>query len=521
MKQIPSYVQDRWITGQGPARALVDPTTEEVIAEASTGGIDFAACVEHARTRGLPALQDMDFAARGALLENVAQALHAHRDELLELSTRSGGNTRGDAKFDVDGAIGTLAHYARLGKEFGPVRHLVDGEGVQTGRSPRAWGEHIHTPRRGVAVHVNAFNFPAWGLFEKAAVAWLAGMPVVAKPATSTCILAQRMVEIVVEQNLLPPGALALLCGSAGDLLDHLGGQDVIAFTGSSKTGALLRAHPCVVERGARINVEADSLNAAVLDPAVEEDSETFDAFVREVVRDMTQKAGQKCTAIRRILVPRERLSAVREALREELARQPVGDPRRKGVKVGPLATADQLRDVRAGVERLAAAAKAVVGDGGRGDLVGEVGERGFFMAPVLFEAQDPRTPAVHADEVFGPVATLLPTSGEPAEISELVALGEGSLVSSIYSDRADFVREVALGIAPYNGRVYVGSAKTAGKSLGPGAVLPQLLHGGPGRAGAGEELGGPRGLAFYMQRTALQGYKPLLEKTIGTAPRV
>jgi oxepin-CoA hydrolase/3-oxo-5,6-dehydrosuberyl-CoA semialdehyde dehydrogenase len=253
----------------------------------------------------------------------------------------------------------------------------------------------------------------------------------------------------------------------------------------------------------------------------VDDDSETFDLFVREVVRDMTQKAGQKCTAIRRVFVPKDTLEAAKEALAEELGRQPVGDPARKGVKVGPLATADQLRDVKAGVERLKGCAQALVGDGGRGEPVGDVGDKGFFMSPVLFYAEDPRAADVHAHEVFGPVATVMPYSGDSAEVCELVALGEGSLVTSLYTDKVDVAAGIAAGIAPYDGRVYVGSAKTSGESLGPGAVLPQLLHGGPGRAGAGEELGGLRGLSFYMQRTALQGYKPLLEKVLGTGQRI
>jgi oxepin-CoA hydrolase/3-oxo-5,6-dehydrosuberyl-CoA semialdehyde dehydrogenase len=522
MKTLESYVGGKWVAGTGKLAQLIDPTTEEVIAETSTGGIDMGACVAFAREKGLPALQELTFAQRGALLMDVSKALHAFRDELLELSTRSGGNTRGDAKFDVDGAIGTLAYYAGVGKELGETKFLVDGEGTQLGRSPRYWGEHLYTSRRGVAVHINAFNFPAWGLFEKAAVAWLAGLPVIAKPATSTAILSQRMVQVVVEANVLPEGAISLLCGSAGDLLDHLGGQDVLAFTGSSNTGAILRDHPAVKQRGCRINVEADSLNAAVLGPDVDEDSETFDLFVREVVRDMTQKAGQKCTAIRRVFVPKKLADAAQEALIEELGRNPAGNPAQKGVKVGPLATAAQLKDVREGVERLKGAATAVYGDGGRGELTGIDGDKGYFMSPVLFRADDPaKAGVVHEHEVFGPVATLLPYSGDLGEAACQIASGGGSLVSSVYTDKVEVVRDLAIAIAPYNGRVYVGGAKVAGESLGPGAVLPQLAHGGPGRAGGGEELGGARGMELYLQRTALQGYKPLLEKALAGGHRV
>lgn len=513
VQQLSSYVCGEWKTGTGKTASLKNPTTEEVIAETSTGGIDMAATLAYAREKGMPALQELTFAQRGQLLMAASKALHKHRDELLELATTSGGNTRGDAKFDVDGATGTLAFYAKLGERLGEARFLMHGEGVQLSRSPRYWGEHLLVPRRGVAVHVNAFNFPAWGTAEKAACALLAGMPVVSKPATATSILAWRMTQILAEESVLPAGAFSLVCGSAGDLLDHLGPFDVVAFTGSSDTAAKLRGGPGVLQRGARINVEADSLNAAVLGRDVEPGSDTFDLFVREVVHDMTQKAGQKCTAIRRIFVPQDLLAAAREGLVEELKGQRTGNPSQRGVKVGPLASESQLRDVREGVERLKGCAAAVHGDGGRGELTGIDHDRGYFMSPVLFEASDARAAAVHAHEVFGPVATILPYSGDPAEAAELVGLGQGGLVASIYSDDFDVASGVALGMAPYSGRVNLGSAKVAEQSLGPGAVLPQLIHGGPGRAGGGEELGGLRGLGFYMQRTALQGYKPVLEK--------
>ncbi|MGE0707642.1 MAG: 3,4-dehydroadipyl-CoA semialdehyde dehydrogenase [Planctomycetota bacterium] len=520
VQKLESYVAGRWQAGAGPGAQLKDPTTEEVLAEASTQGIDLAAGLAYAREHGLPALQELSFAQRGAMLMAASKALHAQRDELLDLSTRSGGNTRGDAKFDVDGAIGTLAFYARLGERLGDARYLVDGEGEKLGRSPRYWGEHVWVTRPGVAVHVNAFNFPAWGTAEKAACALLAGMPVVSKPATATALLAHRITQLLVEASVFPAGAFSLVCGSAGDLLDHLGPFDALAFTGSSGTAETLRGGKGVLARGTRINVEADSLNAAVLGRDVAPGSDTWDLWVREVVHDMTQKAGQKCTAIRRLLVPRERLEAARDALADELRAQRVGDPGQKGVKVGPLATEAQLRDVRAGVERLKGCAKALVGDGGRGQLVGVDHERGYFMSPVLFAADDPRAAAVHDHEVFGPVATILPYSGEAREAVELVGLGQGGLVASVYSDDAELATEVGLGLARYSGRVNLGSGKVAAESIGPGAVLPQLVHGGPGRAGGGEELGGWRGLGFYLQRTALQGYKPVLERLVEKGAR-
>ncbi|MCO5167322.1 MAG: 3,4-dehydroadipyl-CoA semialdehyde dehydrogenase [Planctomycetes bacterium] len=524
MKQLRSYVAGQWVAGGGKATTLYNPTTEEPIYETSTEGVDLGAAVAHARARGLPALQELTFAQRAQALQAAANALHARRDELLDLAMVCGGNTRGDAKFDVDGALGTLAFYAKLGESLGATRFFVDGQGAQLGRSPKFHGEHLLVPRRGVAVHINAFNFPAWGLWEKAAVALLAGVPVITKPATSTAAVAVRTVEVVVEAGALPEGALQVIAGSATRLTDHLGPQDALAFTGSSDTAATLRAHEAFIRRGARINIEADSLNAAILGPDVEEGSETFDLFVREVLLDMTQKAGQKCTAIRRVFVPAARMAAARAALVEALSAIKTGDPSLREVKVGPVATAGQLRDVRAGVERLKRAATPVVGGQGdlRGALTGIANDKGYFVSPVLLEAQDAAAAEeVHRHEVFGPVATLLPYSGDAAEAARLVGLGDGGLVASIYSDDADVVGQVVLGMAPYNGRVNVGGAKVAEQSLGPGAVLPQLVHGGPGRAGGGEELGGLRGLDLYLQRTAVQGYKPLLEKLAGQGHRV
>jgi oxepin-CoA hydrolase/3-oxo-5,6-dehydrosuberyl-CoA semialdehyde dehydrogenase len=511
--RLKSYLTGRWQEAQGGFTQLLDPTTEAVLAEASSQGLDLGEAVRHAREVGLPALTELTFAQRGELLAKASKSLHERRDELLDLSTKSGGNTRGDAKFDVDGATGTLMFYAKLAGELGEARFFLDGPGVQLGRSPRYWGQHVLVPRQGVAVHINAFNFPAWGMCEKAALALLAGMPVISKPATSTSLLSQRMTEILVEDEVFPAGAFGCLVGRAGDLLDHLGTQDVVAFTGSSGTARALRTHAAVLERGCRLNVEADSLNAAVLGRDVDDDSDTFDLFVRDVVRDMTQKAGQKCTAIRRVFVPAERMDAAAEALTEALKATRVGDPSQKGVRMGPLATRAQLDDVRAGVERLAGATDAVLGDGGRGELAGVEGETGYFLSPVLRRASDPTTAVVHDHEVFGPVATLLPYSGDPQEAARLVGLGQGGLVAAVYTDDAQVAGAVALGMAPWSGRVNVGGAKVAEHSLGPGAVLPQLLHGGPGRAGGGEELGGLRGVGLYLQRTALQGYKPLLEK--------
>jgi 3,4-dehydroadipyl-CoA semialdehyde dehydrogenase len=447
----------------------------------------------------------MTFSERGAALKAIADAIQSEREALLELAIANGGNTRSDAKFDVDGAIATLLAYAETGASLGPNKLLVDGEGIQLGRSARFHGQHIAVPRHGVAVHINAFNFPAWGFAEKAAVALLAGMPVLSKPATSSAMVAHRIMEIIVEKKILPAGALSFLAGAARDLVSHLGAQDVLAFTGSGDTGAQIRSSPNVVSHSVRINIEADSLNAAVLGPDVEPRSDMYELFLKDVVRDMTQKAGQKCTAIRRVLVPQEFSSSVREDFIELLGGVRVGDPKFEDTRMGPLASAAQLADVREGVERLGTEGRFAFGSAKR------IADKGYFISPVLVEAEA-TAKAVHEREVFGPVASLLRYKDNPAEI---VVRGAGGLVCSLYSDDLDFIERMVTELAPYHGRIFLGHPKIE-LSPGPGTVLPQLVHGGPGRAGGGEELGGPRGLAFYMQRVALEGSRPVIAKILG-----
>jgi 3,4-dehydroadipyl-CoA semialdehyde dehydrogenase len=520
MKELASYVCGGWVAGPGRGETLVNPATEEALATASSEGVDFARALAFARERGGPALRAMTFRQRGELLRAMSQALHARRDELLVLGIANGGNTRSDAKFDVDGAIATLAAYADLAAELGDGRVLLDGEGTALGRSARLYGQHVYVPRQGVAVQINAFNFPAWALGEKAACALLAGMPVLAKPATSSALVAHRMVEILIAEKTLPEGALSLVCGDPGDLLEHLGGQDVLAFTGSSGTAAVLRASRGITQASTHFNVEADSLNAAVLGPDAADGSDLVNLFVGDVVRDMTQKAGQKCTAIRRVMVPAAIVDAILERLRERLLAVKVGDPSREDVGMGPVATARQWKDVREGIARLAAGAsgaRTVCGGVERVDALGVGKGKGFFVAPTLLHAPEPRAgDATHAHEVFGPVATLMPYDGSATAAVTRVAWGGGGLVSSVYSDDKEFAREVVLGIAPLHGRVTLGTSKTASQAIPPGTVLPQLLHGGPGRAGGGEELGGRRGLALYMQRVALQGDRALVEAIAG-----
>ena len=504
-----SWVQDRWVAGEASGNAtLYNPSTEETVAEGSTAGIDMGAAAEHARTVGGPALRELTFAQRGGALRGWVRAVHAHRDELIGLAIANGGNTRSDAKFDIDGAIATLTHYADLGTQLGSLKVLRDGEPVQLGRTSRYAGVHVLVPRDGVAVHINAFNFPAWGTAEKAATALLAGMPVISKPATSTALVAFRLAELAVESGALPPGALSFLAGSSGDLLDRLGPQDVVAFTGSSQTAAKLRDG--LSRQGVRFNVEADSLNAAVLGPDVQPGSATWDIFIADVARDITQKAGQKCTAIRRIFVPPEHADAVQEALIERLSAVRVGDPSRAEVTMGPLATKGQQRDIKVGIARLSKEAKPVYGGDGTVTALAPEG-KGYFVGPVLLRCDAPANASLlHKDEVFGPVATLAPLPG--AGVVELVRRGGGSLVCSVFSDDRAWLAQTVLGIAPYHGRIYIGSEKVAGQTFGPGTVLPQLVHGGPGHAGGGEELGSQRGMALYSQRTALQGDRALLD---------
>jgi 3,4-dehydroadipyl-CoA semialdehyde dehydrogenase len=517
-----SYVGGRWVQGAGAGQPLLDPSTEETVAAASTEGIDFVGARSHALDRGGPALRAMTFAERGEMLLALSRAIHGRRDELIEAGMRNAGNTRSDGKFDVDGASGTLAYYGELGRSLGDARFFADGEAIALGRSSRVSGQHVLLPRRGVAVHINAFNFPAWGLAEKAACALLAGVPVISKPATATALMTVRMTEALVASGALPDGALQMVAGSTGDLIDRLGPQDVLAFTGSGATGAMLRGKRNVIENSVRVNVEADSLNAAILGADVERGSETWQLFLADVARDVTQKAGQKCTAIRRVFVPAALVDAVCEDLVERVSGAVVGSPFEEGVTVGPVATASQLRDVRAGIERLVASG-AVVLCGGSGVVQGRgaPADKGFFVAPTLLLARDAHgAAAVHEHEVFGPVTTVMPYESADACVA-LVARAGGGLVSTVYSDDRAVSAELALGIAAYHGRVCVANARMGSGWLGPGTVLPSLLHGGPGRAGGGEELGGLRGLGLYLQRTALQGFGPLIEHAIAGAKRI
>ena len=509
MHQVRSFLQGAWCAGAAPTTPIHDPTTGAQNGEVSSHGLDLAAALDHARTVGGPTLRAMTFAQRGELLGQLSAALHTARDPLIDIARQCMGATRGDAKFDIDGAAGTLAYYANLGKTLGDRTYLLDGDQIRISRSSRFLGQHILVPKTGVAVHINAFNFPAWNLCEKAACALLAGVPVLAKPGTATAWLAEAVVALWVDQGLLPAGTLQLLCGSAGDLLDHVGPQDVIVFTGSSGTARSIRTHPTVVANSVPVNVEADSLNAAVLGPDVEPGSDTWQMFIGDVVKEITQKAGQKCTAVRRIVVPAEREAEVVEALTSRLQDQPVGDPAELRTVVGPLASPAQKRDVERGLAELSQNATLV--------WRGHDPKQGCFVPPQLWRAEGGAGAAyVHDHEVFGPVATLLPIDGSAAAVVAVGARGGGGLVCSVYSDDRAWCAEVLLGLAPWHGRILWGSAKVFDQGTGHGSVLPSLVHGGPGKAGGGEELGGERGLRHYLQRTAIQGDTQLLRAVFG-----
>ncbi|MCA9657312.1 MAG: 3,4-dehydroadipyl-CoA semialdehyde dehydrogenase [Myxococcales bacterium] len=522
MRTLTSYLLGAWQPAAGePSATLVNPATEEPLAVVHRAQ-DLDKAVAYGRDVGGPGLRALTFKQRGELLSALSKLLYSNREELLDLAMVSGGCTRGDAKFDVDGAMGVLAAYAQVAEELGEQPWILDDDPASILRTSKIRVQHVSLPRHGLAIHINAFNFPAWGMIGKAAVALLAGMPVLSKPATSTCLLAHRIAELIVEANVLPAGAFQFLAGSAGDLLDHVGPQDVIAFTGSAAVGAKIRGHRAVLANNVRVNIEADSLNAVVFGPDLEQGTELFDLAIRDAVTELTQKTGQKCTATRRILVPEGLLDTVREVLAERLGERAAktGDPADKGVKMGPLATAQQLADARAGIKALEADAKIVRGNPERAEFEGVEAGKGFFLEPILLEASaeaaaNPAS-AFHRIEVFGPVATLLPYDGGVEAAAAIIRAGEGSLVSTVYSDDREFTGAAIAALAPHLGRLVINDEKNARGAFSPGCVFPQGNHGGPGRAGCGAELGGTFGLDLYTQRTAIQGGASQLARVLG-----
>lgn len=521
--QLDSYLEGSWQSGDGSARALINPATEQEIASIRSITASLAGAVRWGRELGGANLRKLSFVERGALLKKMAKVLHEAREELIDLAVQNGGNTRKDAKFDIDGGIAVLAHYAYLAKSLGEQPWVVEDEAVEVFRSSKIRAEHVLVPRHGLAIHINAFNFPAWGMLGKAAVSLLAGMPVISKPATSTAWLAHRIFELLREAECFPEASFQLLMGSAGDLLDQVGPQDVIAFTGSQGVGTTIKTHARVIATGARVNLEADSLNAVVIGPDVESGTELFDLVIRDLVTEMSQKAGQKCTATRRVLVPEALLEALRERLFEGLRgiAERTGDPSDKDVRMGPLTSKEQLADARAGISALSQDAERVHGDPERSSgFVGVEAGKGYFLEPIVLQATaekatDPDA-AFHQHEVFAPVTTLLPYDGELATAARIIGLGSGSLVTTVYSDDRGWLAGAVAEIGPYLGRLVVANEKFANASMSPGCVFPAANHGGPGRAGGGAELGGMHGMTLYMQRVAIQGGASQLARLLG-----
>jgi oxepin-CoA hydrolase/3-oxo-5,6-dehydrosuberyl-CoA semialdehyde dehydrogenase len=515
MTVLRSYVGGRWTSPADEGRPVLDAVTGEEVTRVSSAGLDFGAALAYGRSTAGPALRELTFHQRAALLKSLGRMLREHRQELYALSARTGA-TLGDSKFDIDGGIGVLLSYASKAKrELPNDTVLPEGAVEPLGKGGTFVGQHILTPRHGVAVQINAFNFPVWGPLEKFAPAFIAGVPSLVKPATQTAYLTARLAELIIDSGLLPDGSLQLICGSAGDLLDHLGEQDLVSFTGSAATARQLRAHPAVVERSVRFNAEADSLNCSILGPDATPGTPEFDLYVRQLVSEMTVKAGQKCTAIRRAFVPAAVADQVAEAARERLAAIVVGNPAEESVRMGALASLDQREEVRRSVKALLAAGRLVSGDPEHVDVLGASAERGAFMAPLLLQSDDASRPEPHQVEAFGPVSTIIGYQGTD-EVIDLAARGLGSLAGSIVTADVAFAREVVLGLAPWHGRLLVLDHDDAAESTGHGSPLPMLVHGGPGRAGGGEEMGGIRGVLHHMQRTAVQASPRVLAAVTG-----
>jgi oxepin-CoA hydrolase/3-oxo-5,6-dehydrosuberyl-CoA semialdehyde dehydrogenase len=513
MAVLRSYVGGRW---QAPddGRPIHDAVTGEEVARVSSDGVDMAAALDYGRTVGGPALRALTFHERAALAKAVGGMLREHREELYALSARAGA-TLYDSKFDVDGGIGALLGYASKARRELPSDHVyVEGPVEPLGRGGQFLGQHVLTSLLGVAVQINAFNFPVWGPLEKLAPALIAGVPSLIKPASQTAYLTERLVELIVASGLLPDGALQLVCGSARDLLDHLTEQDLVAFTGSASTARVLRAHPTVAARSVRFNAEADSLNCSILGPDATPGEPEFDLYVKQLVTEMTVKAGQKCTAIRRALVPAGQVDVVVEAVSARLAKVVVGNPADESVRMGALAGLEQREEVRRSLKHLADAGRIVFGDPEHVDVAGADAERGAFVSPILLVADAGRSEP-HEIECFGPVSTVL-AYRDPAEAIDLAARGRGSLAGSVVTADPDFARQVVLGIAPWHGRLLVLDRDAAPESTGHGSPLPALIHGGPGRAGGGEEMGGIRGVLHHMQRTAVQASPRMLTAVTG-----
>ena len=515
-RRLESYLCGGWISGKGEGQILCDAATGEAVARIDSTGIDFAAALDYGRARAGKALRAMSFHDRAAMLKALGLALMERKEEFYAESYPTGA-TRSDGWVDIEGGIGTLLSYAsKARRELPNTRILTDGDVEVLSKDNSFSAQHILTPLEGVAIHINAFNFPVWGMLEKIAPSLIAGVPCIVKPASQTAYLTELVVRRIVETGILPDGALQLICGGVGDLLDHVTGQDVVTFTGSASTGRRLKSHPAIIGHSVRFTMEADSLNASILGPDALPGTPEFDLFVKEVAREMTAKAGQKCTAIRRVIAPRALVQPLVEALGKRLEGTTVGLPDAEGTRMGPLASLSQRQEVRERIRDLMADAEIVSGNPDAISTASGDADKGAFLNPVLLYCDRPfEARAVHDVEAFGPVSTIMPYD----TIEEAVALskrGKGSLVASIFTNDPAVAEEAVIGVAPYHGRVMIGNRASVKSSTGHGSPLPGLVHGGPGRAGGGEEMGGMRGVKHYMQRTAVQGVPRLLSAVTG-----
>ena len=515
-RRLESYVHGAWTAGKGEGQPLLDAATGETVALIDSKGLDFAEVLAYGRNVAGKKLRAMTFHERAGMLKALGLALMEKKEEFYVESFRTGA-TRADGWVDIEGGIGTMLTFASKGRrELPNTRVLTDGDVELLSKDNSFSAQHIYTPLQGVAVHINAFNFPIWGMLEKISPTLLAGVPCVVKPASQTAYLTELMVRRIVETGILPEGALQLISGSVGDLLDHATGQDVITFTGSAWTGQKLKSHPAVIGNSVRFTMEADSLNASILGPDAAPGTPEFDLFVKEVAREMTVKAGQKCTAIRRVIAPRDHVQALVQALGDRLDKTALGLPGDENTRMGPLASLGQRDEVRERIQDLLADAEIVAGNPNEVRVISGDAGKGAFLNPVLLYADDPfGATTVHDVEAFGPVSTVLPYD-DIAQAVELAKLGKGSLVSSIFTDDPKVAEDVVIGVAPFHGRVLIGNRRSAKTSTGHGSPLAGLVHGGPGRAGGGEEMGGMRGVKHYMQRTAVQGAPRMLSVVTG-----
>jgi 3,4-dehydroadipyl-CoA semialdehyde dehydrogenase len=513
-----NYVCGEWKAGSGPGEPLVDPVTGEELARISSEGINAQEALEFARREGGPALRAMSYGQRAALLAKIGETLTANRDEYFHLSLLNLGANQADASFDVDGALYTMKYYAKIGSALGDGKFFKEGAQLSLSKTGVFIGQHFLLPAKGVAIFINAFNFPAWGFCEKAAPALLSGMPIVVKPASPTAWLAQRMAEDLVKASILPRGAVSILCGSARELLDHVAESDVVSFTGSAETAARIRSHANVLRRSIRLNIEADSINSVILGPDVAPGSELFELLVKEVVREMTLKAGQKCTAIRRVFVPRPQMKAVADAIAAKLGSLKTGNPRNPEVQVGPVVNKAQQAACLEGLRQLKTECTVIFGGDEHFQPVDAEARKSAFVQPTLLACNDGLAAKfVHDVEVFGPAATLIAYDATEDAIA-LARRGLGSLVASIFADDAAFTESVVLGIGDLHGRIMVVDSSVGSQYTGHGNVVPSCLHGGPGRAGGGEELAGLRALALYHRRFVLQGPPSLTAALAGVS---